>query len=245
MRGGESPRARDARVMRTSGARAAGYARSSDHMRHIRRPEVAMKVRAPLLLSLLAFTISVVAQSRSPIDLANASVPAGARRIAYGSEPLQFGELRVPSTNGPHPVAIVVHGGCWLAKLGDMDERAVSMEMIRPVAAALTDAGIATWNIEYRRLGNVGGGWPANPHRLCRGPQALECVIAITHSSAWGPRQRRWGLAGHPPPTFPSRRYSMFHVAIPASVNAAATGRIISIETARSSMSPSFASQQP
>ena len=30
---------------------------------------------------------------------------------------------------------------------------------MRP-AAALTDAGVATWNIEYRRLGNEGGGWP-------------------------------------------------------------------------------------
>lgn len=155
-----------------------------------------MKVRAPLLLSLLACTISVVAQSRSPIDLANASVPAGARRIAYGSEPLQFGELRVPSTNGPHPVAIVIHGGCWVGKLGNMDERAVSMEMIRPVAAALTDAGIATWSVEYRRLGlgNAGGGWPGTfqdvahaadfVRTLARDHQLdLQRVIAIGHSA--------------------------------------------------------------
>jgi len=57
-------------------------------------------------------------------------------------------------------VAIVVHGGCWVAKLADLDERAVAIDNMRPLAAALTEAGIATWNIEYRRLGNAGGGWP-------------------------------------------------------------------------------------
>ena len=47
-----------------------------------------------------------------------------------------------------------------MAKLGNMDERIVALDALRPAAAALTEAGIATWNIEYRRLGNAGGGWP-------------------------------------------------------------------------------------
>jgi acetyl esterase/lipase len=111
-----------------------------------------------ILLALL--TSSLAAQGRSPLDLATAPVPPGAKRLTYGSEPLHFGELRLPTTKGPHPVAIVVHGGCWMAKLGNMDERAVAMDNMRPLAAALADAGIATWNIEYRRLGNPGGGWP-------------------------------------------------------------------------------------
>src|SRR5262245_17925488 len=111
-------------------------------------------------LVLLLVTCTAAAQTRGPLELANAQLPPGARRIAYGAEPLQFGELRVPSTKGPHPVAIVVHGGCWVAKLGNMDERAVAMDNMRPLAAALTEAGIATWNVEYRRLGNAGGGWP-------------------------------------------------------------------------------------
>ena len=117
-----------------------------------------MTARAALVLMLL--TCTAAAQTRGPLDLANAKVPPGAHRIAYGSDPLQFGELRVPSTRGPHPVAIVVHGGCWVAKLADLDERAVAIDNMRPLAAALTEAGIATWNIEYRRLGNAGGGWP-------------------------------------------------------------------------------------
>ena len=38
-------------------------------------------------------------------------------------------------------MAIVVHGGCWVAKLGNMDERAVALDNMRPLAAALTEAG--------------------------------------------------------------------------------------------------------
>lgn len=131
---------------------------------------------------------------KSPIDLANAPVPPGARRIAYGTDPLQFGELRVPSTQGPHPVAIVVHGGCWVAKLGNMDERAVALDYMRPMAAALTEAGIATWNVEYRRLGNAGGGWPGTFRDVAHAADFIRTlaeaneldltrVIAIGHSS--------------------------------------------------------------
>jgi acetyl esterase/lipase len=117
-------------------------------------------MKSHCLIACVLLTANTLAQDRGPLDLATAPVPAGAQRLAYGSDPLQFGELRVPKTNGPHPLAIVVHGGCWLAQIGDMDRRAVAIDNMRPAAAALTDAGIATWSIEYRRLGDDGGGWP-------------------------------------------------------------------------------------
>lgn len=119
-----------------------------------------MKPCILLLVSLAG--VSLLAQSRGPLELATAVVPPGAVRLSYGNDPLQFGELRVPNTKGPHPVAIVIHGGCWLAKLGTMDPRAVAFDNMRPMANALTEAGIATWNIEYRRLGDPGGGWPGS-----------------------------------------------------------------------------------
>src|SRR5688572_30705675 len=114
-----------------------------------------MSLRVVIAIAVLTGTVAA-AQSRGPVELADAAVPPGARRLAYGTEALQFGELRLPSTKGPHPVAIVIHGGCWLAKLGNYDPRAVALDNMRPVAAALTAAGIATWNIEYRRLGDAG-----------------------------------------------------------------------------------------
>ena len=58
----------------------------------------------------LLLVAAVAAQNRGPAELALAPVAPGAIRIAYGSDPLQFGELRVPAAKGPHPVAIV--GAC-------------------------------------------------------------------------------------------------------------------------------------
>lgn len=75
---------------------------------------------------------------------------------AYGTHPHQFGELTLPATatpDRPAPVAVLVHGGTWLAEY-DLDR-------LRPAAADLASRGWAAWNVEYRRLGaDSGGGWP-------------------------------------------------------------------------------------
>lgn len=78
--------------------------------------------------------------------------PEADRRIAYGDNPFQFGELRIPKGEGPYPVVIVIHGGCWLAEY--------DLGYMSAFADALTASGVATWSIEYRRVGNEGGGWP-------------------------------------------------------------------------------------
>src|SRR5215470_5496557 len=72
-------------------------------------------------------------------------------RIAYGSDPLQFGELRLPEGDGPFPVVIVIHGGFWRA--------AYNLDHISHLCVALNKEGLATWSLEYRRIGNPGGGW--------------------------------------------------------------------------------------
>jgi acetyl esterase/lipase len=147
-----------------------------------------------ILIAVALTGCSLAAQSRGPAELANAPVPPGARRIVYGSNPMHFGELRLPSTKGPHPVAIVVHGGCWVSQLGTYDPRAVALDNMRPMANALTEAGIATWNIEYRRIDQPGGGWPgtfldvaaaADFLRTIAAPEQLDLnrAIAIGHSA--------------------------------------------------------------
>ena len=73
-------------------------------------------------------------------------------RIAYGNDPLQFGELHIPEGDGPFPVVVFIHGGCWLAEY--------DLNTTRPLAWALRDEGIAVWNLEYRRVGNPGGTYP-------------------------------------------------------------------------------------
>jgi acetyl esterase/lipase len=85
----------------------------------------------------------------TPLSLA----PAGTR-IQYGDDPLQFGELSLPAgrVGSDHPVVINVHGGCWLSEY--------PIDHSRALARALAGSGFAVWNIEYRRVGDSGGGWP-------------------------------------------------------------------------------------
>jgi acetyl esterase/lipase len=107
------------------------------------------------------------------VDLIKQATPPPNERIPYDKEPLQFGELRLPEGSGPFPIAILVHGGCWSAKLGNLPESVTSFELLRPIAAALAKAGIASWNIEYRRLGNAGGGWPGTYLDISRATDLL------------------------------------------------------------------------
>ena len=79
------------------------------------------------------------------------STPAD-KRISYGADPQQFGDLRLPKSQERRPVAVVIHGGCWLSHYADVQNTAA-------LASALTAAGVATWNVEYRRVDNPGGGW--------------------------------------------------------------------------------------
>jgi acetyl esterase/lipase len=120
------------------------------------------------------------------------NTPPG-KRIAYGQDPYQFGELRLPDAGAKFPVAILVHGGCWSAKL-KIPAEATSLNLLRPLSAALAQAGIASWNIEYRRLGNPGAGWPGSYEDLAQATDFLRMlaptynldltkVIVIGHSS--------------------------------------------------------------
>lgn len=97
--------------------------------------------------------------------------PADAR-LAYGDDASQFGDLRLPEGSGSVPVVIVIHGGCWLSRWGLQNSTAL--------ADALRDAGFATWNIEYRRMGDVGGGWPNTFLDVARAADHLR-VLARTH----------------------------------------------------------------
>ena len=70
----------------------------------------------------------------------------------YGEASRQFGELWVPGESEEAPVVVLIHGGCW--------QNAFGIDHARPMAAALSEEGYLVWAIEYRRIGDPGGGWP-------------------------------------------------------------------------------------
>lgn len=77
-------------------------------------------------------------------------------KIAYGEHPSQFGVLRRPEAPKKCPVVVSIHGGFWQSKYG-LDEN-------EPLAEDIAQRGYATWNIEYRRIGEAGGAWPGTFH---------------------------------------------------------------------------------
>ncbi len=92
-------------------------------------------------------------------DILTLTPPRADKRVAYGSDPNQFVDLRFPSQKtgdnkdaAPYPAVINIHGGFWRAKYG--------LEHAGHLCAALTAAGLVTANLEYRRVGNEGGAWP-------------------------------------------------------------------------------------
>ncbi|HJS72804.1 MAG TPA: alpha/beta hydrolase [Vicinamibacteria bacterium] len=128
-------------------------------------------------MGLLALLLAAAAAAQPPRimtsgDLASFESPEPDERIAYGDDPLQFGELRLPDSPGPHPVVILIHGGCWLSEF--------DITHLRKLAAAITGTGVATWALEYRRVGNPGGGWPGTFQDIARGTDHLR-VLAKTH----------------------------------------------------------------
>jgi acetyl esterase/lipase len=120
------------------------------------------------------------------MDILQLSPPTADARLPYGSDPLQFGDLRLPKTEGRHPLVIVIHGGFWRS--------AYHLDHIGHLCAALTAAGLATWNLEYRRIGDNGGGWPGTFEDVLRGadyvaalaekyPIDAKRTIAVGHSA--------------------------------------------------------------
>jgi acetyl esterase/lipase len=124
-------------------------------MRPREQTESSTRPRRALPAFLFLLLVAPFAAGLGPGDVSAlpASEPNAVER--YGPDERQFGELRLPEGKGPFPVAVVVHGGCWLSGLATVRNTA-------PIATDLARSGVATWNIEYRQIGDPGGGWPGS-----------------------------------------------------------------------------------
>jgi acetyl esterase/lipase len=150
---------------------------------HISRPIVFISLA---LAAVAAEPGACALQGQSSRDILTRPAPPVDHRLSYGPNEFQFGDLRLPKGAGPHPVAIVIHGGCWMSEYG--------LSYMGHLSAALTEAGVATWSVEYRRVGNQGGGWPGTFEDVARAadhlrkiaksyPLDLNRVVAVGHSA--------------------------------------------------------------
>jgi acetyl esterase/lipase len=81
--------------------------------------------------------------------------------IPYGDDPMQVGELSRPLVDGPRPVVVLVHGGYW--RVG------FTRTAMNDLASDLARVGFAAWNLDYRRFGELGGGWPGTVEDVAAG----------------------------------------------------------------------------
>jgi len=132
-------------------------------------------------------------------DLLERPRPQPTASIPYGSDQLQVVDLWLPEGDGPHPVVLMVHGGCWQTEIADR-------RIMNWIADDLRRRGLAVWNIDYRGVDRSGGGYPGTFLDAAAAADALRAnadryrldldrVVAIGHSA--GGHLALW-LAGRP-----------------------------------------------
>lgn len=107
------------------------------------------------------------------------------KRISYGPDASQYGELYLPEERSHPGIVVIIHGGYWRSRYG--------AELGAPLAKDLSDRGWVCWNLEYRRVGN-GGGCPETFEDIAAGIDKLaelarehgldlDAVVALGHSA--------------------------------------------------------------
>jgi acetyl esterase/lipase len=129
-------------------------------------------------------------------DILDLKPPAADERIAYGTDPNHFVDLRRPKKSQQRAVAFI-HGGFWRAKYDLMHAS--------HLCEALRIAGWTSINVEFRRVGNPGGAWPGTFSDLRSAMQMIfsaakkwdfapENLVVMGHSAGG---QLALALAGH------------------------------------------------
>ncbi|GAB3966110.1 alpha/beta hydrolase [Plantactinospora veratri] len=109
--------------------------------------------------------------SADPREVLGRPAPPPDLRLRYGADPEHVADLRLPAApTGPaRPLVVVVHGGFWRA---EYDRRHTG-----PLAADLAGRGYPVAQLEYRRTGQPGGGWPGTLDDVAAGIAALPGLV--------------------------------------------------------------------
>lgn len=120
-------------------------------------------------------------------DLAKRPRPDPDATVTYGPDAMQKVDVWLPAGAGPHPVVLMVHGGCWQTSIADR-------KLMNWLADDLRRAGVAVWNIDYRGVDRAGGGYPGTFTDAAQAADALRThagqfkldtdrVVAVGHSA--------------------------------------------------------------
>ena len=120
-------------------------------------------------------------------DLTKRAHPKPDATVSYGADPMQKVDVWVPKGTGPHPVVLMVHGGCWQTSIADRT-------LMDWIADDLRKDGIAVWNIDYRGVDRAGGGYPGTFADVAKAADQLLAmgrgfnldprrIIAVGHSA--------------------------------------------------------------
>lgn len=114
----------------------------------------------------------------NPPNLLDRTPPTADHRLSYGPAPQQFGELWIPvlASMDAHesrrwPLLVFVHGGWWKAEYG--------LSYANFLCAAMKALGVAVWSMEYRRVGDTGGGWPGTMQDVAAAMDHVEALAEM------------------------------------------------------------------
>ena len=142
------------------------------------------------ILLIMVLSVSIKAQN-TPLmgmkDVQSFPIKSQSLEIKYGNLEKQRGFLRWVGESEKQPLVVIIHGGCWVSAIADY-------QFMEPFASALSEAGYSSYNLEYRSLGDSGGGYPGTFEDIINGinylvelsksyPIDLNKVIITGHSA--------------------------------------------------------------
>lgn len=149
------------------------------------------------LLRILLFIVALLSLNTMAdvpfVDVAELTYQPASATYQYGEDALQFAEYW--QAEAAAPLVYLIHGGCWL--------NAYDLTHTHPLASALSDLGFAVFSVEYRRIGDTGGGWPGTFDDIVAGLDTARSIghkniFTVGHSA--GGHLALWLAATHPAP---------------------------------------------
>jgi len=142
------------------------------------------------ILLIMVLSVSIYAQNiplKGMKDVQSVPIKSQSLEIKYGNLDKQKAFFRWVQESEKQPIVVIIHGGCWVSAVADY-------QFMEPFAATLSEAGYSTYNLEYRSLGDSGGGYPGTFEDIINGinyltelaknyPIDLNKVIITGHSA--------------------------------------------------------------